>query len=81
MLTPVTFVLTKKGKKIDITPWLEDMKGNLASGVPPLSRSPIGIKCDGEYFWFEDVGEFEDLDKASVVALEAYIIRCSTPPA
>jgi len=62
----ITKIKTVKGKFIDVSGYVEIVKENKRLGLRNHHRTPIGIKCDGNYFWVEDEDKFFDLDKSSV---------------
>lgn len=65
----MTHLLTVSNRKVDVTPWIEQIKENVAKGHGIFDRTPICIKQDKTYFWYIDIGKFKDLNTKSVKQL------------
>lgn len=58
-------LLTKTGKKIDASIYLERVKTNILLGRDVFEQTPIGEKANGDFFWWDEEKN-PTLDKRSV---------------
>jgi hypothetical protein len=58
-------ILTKSGRIINMTPWVDQIRLNIEKGYDPLEQTPIGKTAAGGYFWFDE-DKNPALDKKSV---------------
>ncbi len=62
-------IKTEAGVDIDVTPWLPEMRDNVARGRNVFERTPIGTTAQGGYWWWDEADN-PPLDKASVNQLK-----------